>query len=48
LQIIAIYTPLSAILGLKAISLGELFLALGMSSIVLIFFEITKFFKIKI
>ncbi len=48
LQLIAIYTPISAIFGLEAISLGELALALGISSIVLIFFEVTKFLKIKI
>jgi Ca2+-transporting ATPase len=48
LQLIAIYTPLSAIFGMKAISMGELFLSLGISSIVLIFFETLKFFKVKV
>ena len=48
LQLIAIYTPLSVIFGLKAISLGELALTIGISSIVLIFFETAKLLKIKI
>ncbi|VVB82455.1 Uncharacterised protein [uncultured archaeon] len=48
LQLVAIYTPLSGILGLKVISLGELLLVLGASSLGFIFFELTKFFKIKI
>ena len=48
LQVIAIYTPLSTVFGLKAISIWELLLAIGASSLGFIFFEITKFFKIKI
>jgi len=47
-QLIAIYSPLSAIFGLKAISLIELLLIAGASSLVFIVFEIMKFFKIKI
>jgi len=48
LQVIAIYTPLSTVFGLKAISIWELLLAIGVSSLGFIFFEITKFFKIKV
>jgi len=48
MQLIAIYTPLSLILGLKAISLGELALTVIVSSSVFLFFETMKFFKVKI
>lgn len=48
LQLIAIYTPLSGIFGLEAISIGELFLTIAASLIVFIFFEAAKFLKIKI
>ncbi len=48
LQLIAIYTPLAGIFGLKAISLGELSLTIAASSLIFIFFETTKFFKIRI
>lgn len=45
LQLIAIYTPLSTVFGLKAISLFELLLVVGVSSLGLIFFEVVKLFK---
>jgi P-type Ca2+ transporter type 2C len=48
LQVIAIYTPLAGLFGLKAISFGELLIAIAASSLGFVFFEITKFFKIKI
>ncbi len=48
LQLTAIYTPLSGIFGLKALSLPELLLVAGASSIPFIFFEAMKFFRIKI
>ncbi len=48
LQLIAIYTPLSAVFGFKAISLGELMLVVVASSAGFVFFEIAKFFRIKI
>ncbi|MDD5012551.1 MAG: cation-transporting P-type ATPase [Candidatus Nanoarchaeia archaeon] len=48
LQIIAVYTPLAGFFGLKAISAGELLIAVAASSLGFIFFEIMKFFKIKI
>ena len=48
LQIIAIYSPLSSILGLTAISIWELGLSILAASVAFIFFEITKFFKIKV
>lgn len=48
LQIIAIYSPLAGLFGLKAISVGELLIAIAASSLGFVFFEITKFFKIKI
>jgi Ca2+-transporting ATPase len=48
LQLIAIYTPLALVFGFKALSLGELGLVIGASSIGFIFFEIAKAFKIKI
>jgi Ca2+-transporting ATPase len=48
LQLIAIYTPLSEIFGFKALSLAELVIIAASSSIIFVFFEIMKFFKIKI
>jgi len=42
LQLIAIYTPLSAVFGLKAISIGELLLVIAVSSVGFIFFETMK------
>jgi len=48
LQLIAIYTPLANVFGFKALSLIELGIVLATSSITLVFFEIMKFFKIKI
>jgi Ca2+-transporting ATPase len=48
LQVIAIYTPLASLFGLKVISIWELLLAIGVSSLGFIFFEIMKFFKVKI
>jgi hypothetical protein len=48
LQIVAIYTPLSTILGLTAISLGELVLAIGVSASAFLFFELTKFLKLRV
>ncbi len=48
LQLIAIYTPLSSLFGMKAISLIELLIVFAISSIPLIIFELTKFFKIKL
>lgn len=48
LQLIAIYTPLSLVLGLKAVSFGELALTMAVSSLVFLFFEVMKFFKVKI
>jgi len=48
LQIIAIYSPLAAIFGLKALSIGELGLSIAVSSIGFVFFEIAKALKIKI
>jgi P-type Ca2+ transporter type 2C len=48
LQIIAIYSPLAGLLGLKAISVTELIIAIAASSAGFVFFEIMKFFKIKI
>jgi Ca2+-transporting ATPase len=48
LQLIAIYTPLSSILGVKEISFLEIIFLFIVSSIPFIFFEILKFFKIKI
>ncbi|MCL5018568.1 MAG: HAD-IC family P-type ATPase [Candidatus Pacearchaeota archaeon] len=48
LQLIAIYSPLSEIFGLEAISLIELLLIAAASSLVFIVFETAKFFKIKI
>ncbi|MCK9596052.1 cation-transporting P-type ATPase [Candidatus Pacearchaeota archaeon] len=48
LQLIAIYSPLSLIFGLKAVSIGEILLVAGVSSIGFVIFEVMKFFKIKI
>ncbi len=48
LQLIAVYTPLSLIFGLKALSLLELGFVVLMSSAGLIFFETAKLFNIKI
>jgi Ca2+-transporting ATPase len=48
LQIAAIYSPLAAILGLKAISLGELGLSIAVSSLGFVFFEIAKALKVRI
>jgi P-type Ca2+ transporter type 2C len=48
LQIAAIYSPLAGILGLKAISFGELMLSILVSSLGFAFFEIAKSRKIKI
>jgi P-type Ca2+ transporter type 2C len=48
LQLIAIYTPLSTVFGLQSISILELILAIGLSSLGFIIFEIMKFFKVKI
>jgi Ca2+-transporting ATPase len=48
LQIIAIYSPLSSILGLEAISLGELAIAITVSASAFLFFEVTKFFNIRV
>jgi Ca2+-transporting ATPase len=45
LQIIAIYTPLASVFGFKALSLGELLLAIVVSSAALIFFELRKLIK---
>jgi Ca2+-transporting ATPase len=45
LQLIAIYSPLSQVFGLKALSFGELMLVTAMSSLGLIFFEVTKAIK---
>jgi len=42
LQLIAIYTPLSAIFGFKALAIGELLVVIAASSIGLIFFETIK------
>jgi len=47
LQLIAIYTPLSAVFGFKALSLSELLLVTGASSLGLIFFEFVKYIKPK-
>ncbi|MCK9568236.1 cation-transporting P-type ATPase [Candidatus Pacearchaeota archaeon] len=48
LQIVAIYTPIAPILGLTVISFGELVLAIGFASAGFLFFEITKFLKVKV
>jgi Ca2+-transporting ATPase len=42
LQILAIYSPLSAIFGFKALSFGELGMVIGLSSLGLVFFEVKK------
>jgi len=47
LQLIAIYTPLASVFGLKALSLGEIALAIGASSLIFILFEAIKLFKKK-
>jgi len=47
LQLIAIYTPLAAVFGFKALSFAELGLAVAVSSAGFIFFEIRKFIKKK-
>jgi Ca2+-transporting ATPase len=43
LQLLVIYTPVSSILGLKPISIGEIILCISLSSLIFIFFEIKKF-----
>jgi P-type Ca2+ transporter type 2C len=48
LQIGMIYSPLASLLGLKAISIGELIISIAVSSLGFIFFEITKALKIKV
>jgi len=48
LQIIAIYTPISSIFGFKALSIPELLIAIGAGLAGFLFFEIVKFFKIKV
>lgn len=48
LQLIAVYTPLSLLFGLKALSFPELILVAAASSLSFILFEILKFFKINI
>jgi Ca2+-transporting ATPase len=45
LQIIAIYSPLSAVFGFVPLTLGELILTIAISSLGLIFFEATKAIK---
>jgi Ca2+-transporting ATPase len=45
LQLIAIYTPLAAVFGFKALSFAELLLVIVLSSLGLVFFEVTKAFK---
>ncbi|MEK6827117.1 MAG: HAD-IC family P-type ATPase, partial [Nanoarchaeota archaeon] len=47
LQLAAIYTPLSQILGLTAISFNELILAVGLSSLGFVFLEIEKLIRKK-
>jgi len=48
LQLIAIYTPLSAVFAFKALSLAELALVTIASSLGLVFFEVAKAFRLKI
>lgn len=48
LQLIAIYTPLANVFEFKALSITELGICFGASALMLVCFEVAKFFKIKI
>jgi Ca2+-transporting ATPase len=45
LQLIAIYSPLSAVFGFKALSLAEILIAIALSSAAFVFFECRKLIK---
>lgn len=45
LQLIAIYTPLAAVFGFKALSISELLFAIAISSASFVFFEMKKIIK---